>query len=302
MSIASQQRSLDEVEIYLSPKEWIIRLTQKMRSYPNETDFWKAVVKESYRECLLTKPFVKLEQQAHAVYPGKRPPDINQRNELCRELQTEFQKWKKFIYWLNRIIEEKAETIMLATAMQRSHLENLLEKDHFYGVASAVASWIRRTAKSHGEAESTLRILRSFTHMPNPAPQIEQLSSELAMLMKKALAHEAAVKLAQDRYFDGHSILYLNIDDLLKQAVEFTTITVEILEEFFSIHERAHVRAIREKPGLIDLERIIKYARIAATLDIFGAYGANLWEDFRIQAENEFKPELEASGGTRDKQ
>ncbi len=303
MSIASQQRSLEKLEIYLSPKEWILRLVQKIRSCQNENDFRKAIAKEDYRECLMTKPFVKLDQQAQSVYPGKSSPDIDQRIELSRKLQTEFQELSIFISRFNRIIEENAKSIMMAAALQDSRLENLLQKRLFCEVASGAASWIRRTARNHGEkAQSILGILRSPAYMPNPASQIERLSNNLAMLMKNALTHEAALKLAQDRYFDGHSILFRNIEDLLTQAIEFTTITVKRHEEFFSIHERAHIRAIREKPGLIDVERIMKDARRTATLDIFEVHGANRWEAFRTQMASEFKSEMEASGGTRDKQ
>ncbi len=302
MSIASQQRSVEELETYLSPKEWIIRLLQKVRSYPNEDDFFKAIAKEDYLECLMTKPFVKLDQQALSVYPGKHPLNIKQRNDLSRELRTEFQKLRIFIYRFNRIIEENAKSILMAAGLQDSRLANLLQRDYFNEVASGAASWIKRTAANHREAESILKELRFFAYLPDPASQIEPLSNNVAMLMKNALAHEAALKLAQDQYFDGHSILFRNIEDLLTQAVEFTTITVQKLEEFFSTHERAHVRAMRGKPGMIDVERIMKDARGTAGLDIFEVHGANRWEVFRTQMESELRSEMEASGGTRDKQ
>jgi hypothetical protein len=302
MSIASQQRSLDEVEIYLTPKEWIIRLVQKMRSYPNENDFMKAIAKEDYRECLMTKPFVKLDQQAQSVYPGKHPANIKQRNELSRELRTEFQKLKSFIYCFNGIFEAKATSILMAAGLQDSRLENLLQKDQFYDVARGAASWIRRTAGDHGKASTILGILRCFAYMPNPASQIEPLANNLTMLMKNALAHEAALKLAQDQYLDGYSILFRNIEDLLMQAIEFTTITVERLQEFSSIHQRAHIRAIRAKPGLIDVELIMKHATSTATLDILEVHGAHRWEAFRTQMKNELKSDMEASGRAIDKQ
>src|SRR6266478_10252967 len=136
MSIASQQRSVEELETYLSPKEWIIRLLQKVRSYPNEDDFFKAIAKEDYLECLMTKPFVKLDQQALSVYPGKHPLNIKQRNDLSRELRTEFQKLRIFIYRFNRIIEENAKSILMAAGLQDSRLANLLQRDYFNEVAS----------------------------------------------------------------------------------------------------------------------------------------------------------------------
>ncbi len=273
-----------------------------MRSYPNENDFMKAIAKEDYLECLMTKPFVKLDQQALSVCPGKHSLNINQRNDLSRELRTEFQKLKMFIYRFNIIIEDKAKCIMMATGVQYSLLENQFQKDDFCEVASGAASWIKRTAGGHREAEFILAILRSYAYRPNLASEIERLSDELAMLMKNALAHQAALKLAQDRYFDGHSILFRNVEDWLTQAVGFTTLTVKRLEEVFSIHQRTHVRAIRERPGTIDVERIMTDASRTATLDMFEVHGANRWQAFRSQMEDELKSEMEASGGTRHKQ
>ncbi len=244
MSVASEHRRLDDVEIYLSPKEWAIQLTQQMRLYSNEEDFWKAIAKENYRDCLLIKPISKLDQQAQATYPDKS--DISQRIELSQKLRTEFQELKIFICKFNAIIERNADIIIRVVGLAASQLEIQLQEDHFCSVANAAAACIKRTER-HVEAESILRMLRSFAHLPNSASQIESFSNDLVKLMKNILALEAGVELGQDQYFDSHPILFRNIEDALNDTIEFATNTVESFNEFVPIHERAHIRAIQAK-------------------------------------------------------
>jgi hypothetical protein len=303
MSIASEHRRLDAIEIYLTPKEWIIQLADKMRLYPHEKDFWEAVLKEDCRECLLIKPFLKLDQQAQLVYPSKGRPDIDQRIELSHKLRTEFQELKIFIYRLNGIIENKAEQILLTAALQASRLQILILEDRFGGVAQAAAACIKRRTDEHRETPRILALLRSFAAASQTqGSQIGPLSENLVMFAKNILAHEASLQLAQDRYFDGHPILFRNIEDTLKETIKVTTNSLEEFNGFFSIHERVHVRAIRERPGLIDVEKIMKDARTDATLDILGLDRAHRWEIFRATTKDGLKSVMEASGGTSDKQ
>jgi hypothetical protein len=208
---------------------------------------------------------------------------------------------KIFICRLNGIIENKAETIMLAVRLQHSRLENLFQKHQFCRVAEAAAACIKRTAVSHREPPRILEILRSFAYT-DPESEIESLSNDLAMLTKNTLAHEAALQIAQDRYFDGHSILFRNIEDALKQTIELTTSTVERLNAFFSIHERAHIRAIRERPGSIDVDAIMKDARKTATLDILRVNAPYRWEIFRATVEEELKSAMDISHTPRDEE
>jgi len=298
MSIASEQRRLDDVEIYLSPKEWAIELTQEMRLYSSEQDFWTAITKENYQECLFIKPLSKLDQQALAAYPDKS--DIEQRNELSQKLRTEFEELKIFICKLNGITEAMTDSIVLAAGFQASRLDNLLQEERFCKVTEAAATWIRR-AESHGKAECILKMLRSLAYPPR-ASKIESVFSRLAKLMKNILALEAGLKLARDRYFDGHPILFRNIEDTLNGTIEFITSTVDRFNAFLSYHERAHVSMIRTKPGFIDVEEIIKRARATASLDILGVHGAYRWEIFRAQREDELRAALDVSRATRHKQ
>jgi hypothetical protein len=299
MSIASEHRRLEDVEIYLSPREWAIQLTQQMRLYSNEEDYWTAITKENYRDCLLIKPLSKFDQQAQAAYPDKS--DIRQRIELSQKLRTEFQELKIFISNLNGITHHMTDSVVLAASEQSWRLENLFLENRFCRVAHAVVAWIRRTERDE-EAEVILRMLTYFTYVPNSASQLESFSNDLVQLMKNILALEAGVELAQNLYFDGYPILFRNNEDTLKTSIEFIKSTVERFSQFFSMHERAHIRATQMNPGFIDVEAIMKEARAKASLDMLGARGAYRWEIFRAQREDELRAALDVSRATRHKQ
>jgi hypothetical protein len=126
----SGQKRLDEVEVYLTPKEWAIRLAKEMREHPSEAAFWKSTTKREYRDWPWIVPFRKLAQQAEARRSGKRPEDIDQRIQHNQKLRTEFQSLKMFIVTTNQIIRHKAEIIALKTALKVSTLQTLIET-HF---------------------------------------------------------------------------------------------------------------------------------------------------------------------------
>jgi len=111
MAIVSAQKRLDQIEISLTPKEWVIRLAEDMREHPSQKDFWNEVERREYRDLSFFRPFFKLSQQAEAQYPGKRGQDIEQRIQLDQKLRTEFQTLKIFVGGINQIVENMCERI-----------------------------------------------------------------------------------------------------------------------------------------------------------------------------------------------
>lgn len=134
MTIASEQKRIDDIEIYLSPKEHGIQLVQEMRKYPNDREFLEAVMTTEYRDCIYFKPLSKLTQQAEARYPGKSPQDMSLRIQLDRKLRIEFQELKLLVKNINDIVKEKAKTIALLAAVEISYLATLIKEDCFCGL------------------------------------------------------------------------------------------------------------------------------------------------------------------------
>lgn len=284
MSVGAANKRLDQVEIHLSPKEWAVDFADEVRKYEQQKDFWNAMAKLEYRELLWTKALFNLSKQAALRYPGGRRDDHSQRCQLERELQTEYNFLLNFIRRTNDIVERDAERIILAMGVTAARLEDQILKDNFATAAKAAAAYIKRTDEENGGTSVILRLLRSFSDLTQASDSdLESWVTHLAMLTKKSLALEASVKLAQNQYFDGHPILFRNVDETLEEAIDATTDAIEEFGESLPLHDKLYIEFIRKNPGLLDVEEIAKSARQSATLDLLrergvdDAYRWQLW-------------------------
>lgn len=101
-------------------------------------------------------------------------------------------------------------------------------------------------------------------------------------------AHQAALRLAQDRYFDGHPILFWNIEDKLMRTMQFTKDVVERFNVCVKLGERANTETTPKSSELIDVEKMMSDAKENARLDILGETGDD--EAYRIFREMTKEP------------
>ena len=90
MTTTTAQKRLDEIETYLTPTDWAIRLADEMRKYPDPLAYMKAMVKLPLHELPMQRPLFAFEKQAAAQHPGKKPDDIRARHRLTSALWREF--------------------------------------------------------------------------------------------------------------------------------------------------------------------------------------------------------------------
>src|ERR1700680_716221 len=178
----STSKRLDELEIYLTPKELAIQFTEEMRKYLSEEDFWNAIAKLEYGDLPWAKAFSKLSRQTEMRCPGNRRDVYEERCKLNEKLQKEYQFLRVLIGRINEIIQNKAEAILLVTALQASRLERLIGECDFARSATAAAAWIKRRADDHREPPLILGLLRSYADVHQIAdPRIESLANELGL-------------------------------------------------------------------------------------------------------------------------
>jgi hypothetical protein len=272
----------------------------------SEEDFWNAMIKLDYSDLPWAKAFSKLLRQAKMRCPGNGRHALEERCLLSEKLQKQYQFLRILIGRINETIQHKAERVLLGTALEASRLKNVIREGEFADTVTAIAAWIKRSPDKDGETPFILRLLRSYPDVIQTAgPQIESLATRidslannLALLMKNILAHEASLKLIQDRYFDGNPVLYRNNENMLKQAINATVDSIQQFNDFLSFQQRARIEAMRKSPGLIDVKRIIHEARVSATVDMLregGVDGAYRWRVFRSMTEREFNYDALAS-------
>ena len=126
MTTTTAKKRLEEIETYLTPKEWAIRLADEMRKYPDALAHTKALVKLPLRELPVQRPFFAFEKQAAERHPGDEPEDIRARNRLTDALWREFHTLKLLIRQVNVAMRRKVEIIGLQAALQLSALHALI--------------------------------------------------------------------------------------------------------------------------------------------------------------------------------
>ena len=323
--MSTKEKRLDAMELQLTPKAWALNLAAEMRSQPSEAEFVSVVGKKPYREWPWVKPFFILAKQAEERHPGKKPDDIHMGNQLNRQLRTEFHALKKLICKANEIIRGKAETIGLQTRLKLSTLHTLILQDAIGRTARRTAEWAKYYETTDAEADEKrqliLKELAGYTEFGLPLGRtcpslIEDWVDELTMLLMDVFAHKAVVREIQEKYFDGHAILFCDAEGKLAETIKSVEGAVSIFNDYLATRnalfisesdprDRADDAASaivseRERHLSIDIEAIrgraedllvaciagewVKEARENAKADILqetGEHEAHVWRTFQ---------------------
>jgi hypothetical protein len=250
------EKRIDEIEIKLTPKEWVIRFVDEMQKYPSETSFLKAMAKDTSRESLILKPFLMLSEQAEERFSGKKPENIRARNQLSRKLQTEWHMLKNLIFTINKETNNQAESTGLKTALKLSTLQTFVLQDVFKRTAENAAKWIGKCKTTADDEEKyrqiILKELDAFRDLylgeifGQPfgsdirirfSVPIEGLIIDITMLISDIFAHEAAIKIIQDKYFDGHPILFQDAENKFVETIKMVRNLAATFSEYLKIRE-----------------------------------------------------------------
>jgi hypothetical protein len=198
MTTTTATKRLEEIETYLMPKEWAIRLADEARKYPDALAHIKAQVKLPLRELPVQRPFYAFEKQAAERHPGDEPEHIRARNRLTDALWREFHTLKLLIRQVNVAMRRRIEIIGLLAALQLTALHCMILREALDGCPSPLAEW----------------------------------SHETTALLKFLFAHLAAVELVQAEHFDGHPILFMDLEMELTEATRTIESAVATANEY----------------------------------------------------------------------
>jgi hypothetical protein len=194
MTPTTAHKRLAAIETHLTPKEWAIRLAGEPRKYPDLLAHLKALVKLPLHELPVQRPYLAFEKQAAERHPGNQPEDIRARHRLTDALWNEFHTLKLLIRRVNQAMRCKAESMGLQAALRLSALHALVLQD-------ALAQTKTPSDRVPPQDQPTRY----------PAP-LAEWHHELTALLKDFFAHRAAVELVQGQHFDGHPILFLDVE------------------------------------------------------------------------------------------
>lgn len=239
MTGPDRQKRLDAIEDRLTPKELAIKLADEMRKHPSEMDFMTAVLKGTYRDSPLIKPFIILADQAEEIHPGRKPDEIGAKIKLNRKLRHEYQTLKLLIFRVNDETKSRIEKLGTKAALKLATLQTVILQDAFGRTAKKAAEWIEEYKAEQGEEEEARRVmlkeLSAYTdadfsvklgdfvplgivsiRLPSV---IEEWVDGVVTMIVEVFLHLSAVKAIQDKYFDGHPILFVNVEAGLTEAV-----------------------------------------------------------------------------------
>lgn len=254
---ANNQR-LEKIEVQLTPKQWAIGLADEMRRHPSELQFQKHHARkiQSYREWPVVKAFFVLAEQAEQRYPGTEPKDVRAQAHLNRGLRKEYHALKLLIFNINKAIRRKIERLELKLALTMSALDALILRDVLGRTAQKTIAWLERHKPAHKDQERrvildelaccadvgvrkwhTDGLLLAVGASPRISSSLEDLANDLAKLIIDAVANKTAVQVVQEKYFDGHPILWCDLETALERA------TQAILEAGATFNEYVKKRA-----------------------------------------------------------
>jgi hypothetical protein len=224
MSLAAQQKRLDEIEIQLTPKDWAIRLADEFQKYNSNVDRLRAMLKCSFDDLPMVKPYRKLRAQAEQNYPGHSPEAIRARASLADALCREYHTLQLLLRIVNEAMRDKFKQSGMEAALRFSELHALIFQDATGRMVANAAAWIvRQTPADEADAKQRAALLNElavFTDaglvdmpfemtafLPFPSP-LAQWRHDTVAFLKDLFAHRAAVQRIQVEHLDRHSILY----------------------------------------------------------------------------------------------
>lgn len=253
MTTATKSKRLDAVEVGLTPKEWAIRLADKMRSVPTEADFYVAIAKGTFEESPHIRPYKALAEQAKQRHPGKAPDDHRAMVRANRSLRMEYHALKRLIVSANDHVKTAGNIAGLKAALKLARLETIVLQDAFGRTARKAAEWIEeyKTADEEEEAnrQGMLSELSAYSgidfgekwsdSVPLPGgirmrfpSVIEDWIVEVSALANEVYSHRYAVQIIQDDHFDGHPILFRDVEAALDAAIQTLEDGVETFNSY----------------------------------------------------------------------
>jgi len=227
MTQSMTKKRLDQIEIYLTPKEWAIRLADAIRKYPSQDEFTKAELKTPYTESPFRRPYGLLQQQAEVQALGNERRSVEAIRQLTKRLQSEFCTLKTIILEVNTFLLLDAETLRLKAVLKLAELHALLLQESFGWMARRVASWVERCKNSGAGREELQSIVKELEAYTNVSFALDSLSSliedwvqDIVGLIVEVSSRQAAIQLIQNKYFEGHPILYRDLEDGLEATMK----------------------------------------------------------------------------------
>jgi hypothetical protein len=248
---STKEKRIDSIEAALTPKEWAIKTVDQWRSFPSEAEYIRAMAKDPAMQ--FERITAAMRGQAKEKHRGNSEDVIRARIKFTHALQGEYHSLRTLTLNANIAIMRGGEAAGLKAALILSKLEKIVLQDAFGRTARKAAEWIEEYKKADKVDEENRQImLQELAAYANidfgekledsiPLPGglsfripsvIENLVAEVVTLALGGYGVRAAVQSIQDQYFDGHSILFLNVEAGLDSAIKHLEEGIETFNHY----------------------------------------------------------------------
>lgn len=224
-------RRMDKVEVQLTPKEWAIKIADETRQAP---DLSTAIRRQQYRDM-----WQVFKQLAMGNHPGRKPDDERVRHRLALGYWADFRVRINLLRDVQGTIQRRAEVAGLEVALKLQTLLTMILQDSFSRTARKAAEWVEeyKTADDIEEKNRQGMLAELDAYIvdleADEGPQSMDLGylkinfptkiqvwiDAIKALIFDVFRHQAAVKLIESQYFDGHPILAKDIEASLETVV-----------------------------------------------------------------------------------
>jgi hypothetical protein len=255
--------SKDNFEIEFAPSDWGVKLADEMRrdaskgAHPAE-----AAAAETLPESIRLSPFYGLDEQAKLLRPGNELEDIRAWNQLSLKFRTEYGGMRALILKVNEAVKEKTESLRLKVALELCALYKLILDD---GIAQPAGNTPapaaeQKTDDDFQKEENDFMMNEAaiyddevsgddeiFLEMPgNGQPRgrtddvgftslIKNWAADSTLLVTTVFAHKAAAQTIQEKYFEGHPILFEDVEARLNETIQAMEDAATTFNEYLKI-------------------------------------------------------------------
>jgi TonB family protein len=240
MSESIKPERTESIKIHLAPQKWVVKLADEMRHRVSKGVSPESLARESFPESVSLTPFYGSAEQANQLRPGNELEDIRTWNQRNRKLRTEYAAMKALILKVNEAVKEKTESLRTKVALELGTLYNLiLDDDLRHPAGNAIALSVEQNIDdADPDKENEFMLDESAIYDDEISPDaeedgpssasapdsefvslIENWVADSTSLIISVFAHKAAAQAVQQNYFDGHPILFEDVEASLDEII-----------------------------------------------------------------------------------
>jgi TonB family protein len=256
MSASPKEKRVDSIEVLLTPREWCIKLADEMRRQGSKGAHPEDLATETSPVSLNLIPSSRLAEHAGERGAGNKPEDNATKNQVNPKIRVGYLVMKALILKVNEAVKEKTVSLRLKVALELCTLYKLILDDGLGQPANSPATLPTKqnTDDADPDGENEFILDEAAIYGDDLSPKlpgngvparrragadstslIKNWIADSTLLIETVFAHKAAAQAIQEKFFDGHSILFEDVEAELNETIKAMEDLSVIFDEYIMI-------------------------------------------------------------------